>query len=59
MGEKTAVWLALALGTAVLLAMGVVFARVEGLGRLGTALAVLANLALGSVLILLKVLVIH
>jgi hypothetical protein len=57
--EKAAVWLALVLGTTVLFAMGLVFARVEGLGWLGTALAVLANLALGSVLILLKVLVIH
>jgi hypothetical protein len=57
--DKAAVWLALALGTAVLLAMGLVFARVERLGGLGTSLAVLANLALGSVLILLKVLVIH
>ncbi|HWB55309.1 MAG TPA: hypothetical protein VG479_00055 [Gaiellaceae bacterium] len=57
--EKTAVWLALALGTAVLFAMGLVFARVERLGRLGTCLAVLANLALGTVLILLKVLVVH
>jgi hypothetical protein len=57
--EKTAVWLALGLGTAVLLAMGLVFARVERLGLLGTTLAVLANLALGAVLILLKVLVIH
>ena len=57
--EKAAVWLALALGTAVLFAMGLVFARVERLGWLGTSLAVLANLALGTVLILLKVLVIH
>jgi hypothetical protein len=57
--EKAAVWLALAVGMAVLLAMGLVFARVERLGRLGTSLAVLANLALGTVLIFLKVLVIH
>jgi hypothetical protein len=32
---------------------------VEHLGWLGTCLAVLANLALGTVLILLKVLVVH
>jgi hypothetical protein len=57
--EKAAVWLALALGTAVLFALGLVFARVERLGWPGTALAVLANLALGTVLILLKVLVVH
>jgi hypothetical protein len=57
--ETTAVWVALALGTALLFVMGLVFARVERLGSLGTCLAVLANLALGTVLILLKVLVVH
>ena len=57
--ETTAVWVALALGAALLLALGLVFARVERLGWLGTSVAVLANLALGTVLILLKVLVVH
>ncbi len=59
LSEKTAVWLALGLGMAVLFAVGVVFARVERLGFLGTLVAVLTNLALGGALIVLKVLLTH
>jgi hypothetical protein len=57
--EKTAVWVALGLGMAVLGTAGIVFARVERLGSLKMLFAVLTNLALGVVLILLKVLVAH
>jgi hypothetical protein len=56
---EVAVWLALALGMALLTAMGLVFARVERLGVLATLVAVVGNLAFGAVLILLKVLVAH
>ena len=59
LSETTAVWLALGLGLGVLFLIGIVFARVEKLGALGTTVAVLANLALGGSLILLKVLVAH
>jgi hypothetical protein len=59
LSEQVAVWLALGLGLAVLGAAGIVFARVERLGRLRMIAAVLANLALGVVLIGLKVLVVH
>jgi hypothetical protein len=57
--EEVAVWLALGLGLAVLGAAGVVFARVERLGRVGALGVVLANMALGIVLIGLKVLIVH
>jgi hypothetical protein len=57
--EQVAVWLALALGLAVLGVTGIVYARLEHLGRLRTIIAVLANLALGIVLMGLKVLVVH
>ena len=58
-GEQFAIWLSFGLGLAVLGATGIVFARVEHLGRFRGLLAVLANLALGIVLIGLKVLVVH
>jgi hypothetical protein len=56
---RTAVWLALGLGLAVLVAAGVVFARAERLGRLATLGVVSANLALGLVLIGMKLAVAH
>jgi hypothetical protein len=56
---KAAVWLAFGLGLGVLAAQGVVFARVERLGWPATLLVVGANLALGVVLVALKVLVTH
>jgi hypothetical protein len=58
-GEHLAVWLSFGLGLAVLAITGIVFARIERLGPLRGTLAVLANLALGVVLIGLKVLVVH
>lgn len=56
---SAAVWLAFGLGLAVLAAQGVIFARVERLRWPGTLLVVGANLALGAVLVALKVLVTH
>jgi hypothetical protein len=57
--ESAATWLAMGLGLVVLGAAGIVFARVERLRPLSALAVVLANLALGVVLIGLKVLVTH
>jgi hypothetical protein len=54
-----AVWLAFAVGLVVLAAEGVLVARVERLGLLGTLVIVGMNLALGVVLVGLKLLVTH
>jgi hypothetical protein len=59
LSTRGAVWLAFGLGLAVLAVQGVVFARVERLGRLGTLAVVTANLGLGVVLVGLKLLVSH
>lgn len=56
---RAAVWIAFGLGLAVLAVQGVVFARVERLGRLGTVTVVTANVGLGVVLVGLKLLVSH
>jgi hypothetical protein len=58
-GETTAVWLALGIGLATLAAEGVRYARVERLGRAATFVAIAGNLAIGFVVVLLKVLVGH
>ena len=57
--ERTAVWIAFALGFVVLAAQGVVFARIEHYGRLATAAVVAANVGLGGFLVLLKLFVSH
>lgn len=54
-----ATWLALGTGLAVLAAEGILFARVERLGWLGTIVIVSVNLALGVALIGLKLIVSH
>lgn len=54
-----AIWLALGTGLAVLAAEGILFARVERLGWLGTLVIVSVNLALGVALIGLKLVVSH
>lgn len=59
LSEHFALWLSFGLGLAVLGITGIVFARVERLGSFRGTLAVLGNLALGVVLIGLKVLVVH
>ncbi len=56
---RAAVWIAFGLGLGVLALQGVVFARVERLGRLGTFTVVTANVGLGVVLVGLKLLVSH
>jgi hypothetical protein len=54
-----AVWAAIALGLVVLAVQGVEFARVEKLGWAGTIGVVAANLALGGLLIALKLVLTH
>ena len=56
---RTAVWLAIAVGVVTLGVQGLRYARVEGLGSAGTLLSVSANLALGLVIVALKVIVAH
>lgn len=56
---NTAVWTAFVLGLVVLVAQGIVFARVERLGTAGTLGVIAANLALGLLLVALKVFVNH
>lgn len=53
------VWLAFGLGLGVLVAEGIVFARVERLRLLGTLVVVALNLCFGLVLIALKLVVSH
>ena len=59
LAERTAVWLALGMGLVTLAVEGVRYARLERLGRVGTVAAVGMNLALGLLVVLLKVLVEH
>ena len=56
---RTAVWIAFVLGLLVLLAEGLVFARVERLGPTGTLVVVAANLGLGLLLVALKLVLTH
>ena len=56
---KGAAWIAYGLGLAVLTASGLVFARVERLGWLPTLVVVALNIALGVVLVGLKLFVSH
>ena len=55
--SDTAIWLAIVFGLVVLAVQGFVFARVERLGRTGTVVVVAVNVALGLVLVALKLLV--
>lgn len=59
LSARAAVWLAVGAGLVVLAAEGFVFARAERLGRVGTLAVVAANLALGLVLVGMKVAVAH
>jgi hypothetical protein len=56
---RTAAWIAYGLGLAVLIASGLVFARVERLGRLATLVVIGLNVALGLALVGLKLVVTH
>jgi hypothetical protein len=53
------VWLAFVAGLLVLVTEGFAFARAEKLGRLGTLVIVGANLLMGLLLVVLKLLVSH
>jgi hypothetical protein len=55
----TAVWIAMILGLAVLAAEGIIFARAARLGRLGTLTVVAGNVALGLLIVAMKVFVTH
>ncbi len=57
--ESTDVWLAFEVGFVALAAQGARYARVERLGAAGMAAVVALNLALGGVVVALKVLVSH
>jgi len=57
--ERNSIWLALALGLATLAVEGVRYARIESLQFGGTLVAVAANVGLGFLVVLLKVLVLH
>lgn len=57
--ERTAIWLALGIGTAALAVQGVRYARLERLGPAGTVLAIGANLILGLAIVVLKAAVSH
>ena len=59
LSTEAAVWLAIGLGLAVLLAQGIIFARMERLGPIATLGVVTVNLFLGVVLVALKLLVTH
>ena len=57
--ETPDIWLAFGLGFLALAAQGARYARVERLGAAGTIAVIAANLALGGVVVLLKVLISH
>ena len=57
--EQVSVWVALGLGLGVLMFSGLVFARVERLGWLGTLVVVTLNVTLGVILVGLKLVVTH
>jgi hypothetical protein len=57
--ETTAVWLAMSVGLVTLAAAGVRFARLERLGPVGIVAAASINLALGLLVVAMKVLIAH
>ena len=58
-GDRRAIWLALAAGTAALAAQGLALARIEKLTLFGTAMLVLANVLLGLAIVALEVFISH
>ena len=58
-GERTAIWLALAAGTAVLAGQGLAVARIEKLSLFGAAALVLTNVLLGLAIVALEVFISH
>jgi hypothetical protein len=59
LADRTAVWLALGLGTAVLGGQAFVYARLEGLGKLETGASVGVNLFLGLTVVALEASLAH
>ena len=59
LSRSTCVWLAFAIGLAALAVQGIRYARLERMGRLGAAVSVAVNLALGLVIVALKVALAH
>jgi hypothetical protein len=57
--ETASIWLALALGLAILALEGVRYARLERLGGTGTLVAVAVNVGIGLLVVLLKAEVLH
>jgi hypothetical protein len=57
--DRTAIWLALAIGVATLAVQGIRYARLERLSRIGTLVSVALNLSLGLLIVALKVLLAH
>ena len=57
--DRTAIWLALAIGVATLAVQGIRYARLERLSRIGTLVSVALNLSLGLLIVGLKVLLAH
>lgn len=59
LGDRAAVWLALGLGTAALAGQALVYARIERMGRRGTAASVAFNLLLGLMVVALEASLAH
>jgi hypothetical protein len=59
LADRTAVWLALGLGTTTLAGEAFVYARLEGLGKLATGASVGMNLALGLTVVALEASLAH
>jgi hypothetical protein len=59
LSERASLWLAFGLGLGVLFVEGIVFARHERLGLVGSVVVIALNLGLGGVLVALKLLLGH
>jgi hypothetical protein len=59
LSDRASLWLAFGLGLGVLFVQGIVFARMERLGLLGSLVVIALNLALGILLVALKLLLGH
>ena len=57
--DRAAIWLALAVGVAMLAVQGIRYARLERLSRIGTVVSVTINLSLGLLIVALKVILAH
>jgi hypothetical protein len=57
--DRTAVWLAFAVGVTTLAVQGIRYARLERLTRIGTVVSVGLNLSLGLAIVALKVILAH